>query len=153
MRGRNTGGALILALLVATPPATAAELQSVRTEKSFDDLVLAVEAAVAANGMVVVTRACASCGAASRGIEIPGNMVLGVFRNDFAVRMLEASVPAGIEAPVRFYLTEDDGGTASLHYRTPSEVFAPYDGEGLDELATELDAIFERIAADATAAS
>lgn len=41
--------------------------------------------------MFVVTRACASCGAAQRGITIPGNTVIGVFRNDFAVRMLEAS--------------------------------------------------------------
>jgi uncharacterized protein (DUF302 family) len=64
--------------------------------------------------------------------------------------MLQASVPAGIEAPIRFYVTEEEDGTASLHYRTPSDVFAPYDGDGLDAVAAELDTIFARIAADAT---
>jgi uncharacterized protein (DUF302 family) len=103
--------------------------------------------------MFVVTRASASKGAAGRGITIPGNMVLGVYRNDFAVRMLEASVPAGIEAPIRFYVTENSDGTASLGYRTPSAVFAPYEdgGASLAALAGELDAIFAAIAADAAA--
>jgi uncharacterized protein (DUF302 family) len=150
MRRRGVGKAWILMMLVAVTPTAAADLQSMRTEKSFDALVAAVEEAVTANEMIVVTRACASCGAASRAIRIPGNMVLGVFRNHFAVRMLQASVPAGIEAPIRFYVTEEEDGTASLHYRTPSDVFAPYDGDGLDAVAAELDTIFARIAADAT---
>lgn len=57
----------------------------------FEQLVESLEQAIEANGMFVVTRACASCGAAQRGITIPGNTVIGVFRNDFAVRMLEAT--------------------------------------------------------------
>ena len=75
-------------------------------------------------------------------------MVIGVFRPDFAVRMLEASIPAGIEAPVRFYITEEAGGTAALRYRSPSAVFAPYEdgGEALMTLAEELDVIFAKIA-------
>jgi uncharacterized protein (DUF302 family) len=94
--------------------------------------------------MFVVTRASASKGAASRGLTIPGNMVLGVYRNDFAVRMLEASIPAGIEAPIRFYVTENADGLASLSYRVPSAVFAPYEDGGavLAALAGELDRIF-----------
>ena len=100
--------------------------------------------------MGVVTRASASAGAAGRGVKIPGNMVVGVYRNDFAVRMLEASVPAGIEAPIRFYLTENADGTATLSYRAPSVVFAPYKGgDKLKALAGELDGIFAKIAADA----
>jgi uncharacterized protein (DUF302 family) len=102
--------------------------------------------------MFVVTRASASKGAASRGLTIPGNMVLGVYRNDFAVRMLEASIPAGIEAPIRFYVTENADGLASLSYRVPSAVFAPYEDGGavLAALAGELDRIFAAIAAQAS---
>jgi uncharacterized protein (DUF302 family) len=37
-----------------------------------------------------------------------------VFRNDYAVRMLEASIPAGIEAPLRFYVTENPDGQTRL---------------------------------------
>lgn len=116
-----------------------------KTAKSFDSLVADLKHAIAANEMGLVTQASASAGAARRGIEIPGNIVLGVFRNDFAVRMLAASVPAGIEAPLRFYVTENDDGTATLTYRMPSAVFAPYGNAALDRMARDLDAIFARI--------
>lgn len=56
--------------------------------------------------MTVVARASASRGAASRGVTIPGNAVVEVFRNDYAVRMLNESVAAGYEAPLRFYPVE-----------------------------------------------
>ena len=148
---------LVLALAVVAGPATAAlhaeadgGLETVATSKSFAELQTALEAAVKASGMVVVTRACASCGAAKRGVDIAGNMVVGVYRNDFAVRMLQASVPAGIEAPIRFYLTENDDGSASLSYRLPSKVFAPYGSGELDAMARELDAIWMTIIAAAT---
>jgi len=72
-----------------------------------------------------------------------------VFRNDFAVRMLKASVPAGIEAPLRIYVTENPDGSASLTYREPSAVFAPYGSPALDEIAKELDAVFRNIVRDA----
>ncbi len=82
---------------------------------------------------------------------IPGNMVIGVYRPDFAVRMLAASIPAGIEAPIRFYITENADGTATLSYKKPSAVFAPYTdgGAALTELAAELDRLFAKIANEA----
>ncbi len=119
------------------------------TKHSFDTLVGRVEQAVAANKMGLVAQASASRGASSRGVTIPGNAVLEVFRNDFAVRMLAASVPAGIEAPLRIYVTENADRTASITYRKPTAVFAPYGSKALDEMARELDPIFERIVRDA----
>jgi len=116
----------------------------------FSTLVSRLEAAVAKHKMGLVAQASASAGAAGRGIQIPGNAVLMVFRNDYAVRMLQASVPAGIEAPIRFYVTENADGTASLTYRTPSAVFAPYASAALNAMAAELDTVFEQIAHDAT---
>ena len=62
--------------------------------------------------------------------------------------MLAASVPAGIEAPLRFYIAENADGTATLTYRTPSSVFAPYGSSDLNAMAGELDTIFEKIASD-----
>lgn len=126
-----------------------ADARSLPTPHAFDALVERLERAIEANGMLLVAKASASAGAARSGITIPGNAVLMVFRNDFARRMLAASVPAGFEAPVRFYVTEDAGGTATLTWRPPSAVFAPYGSPALDALAAELDAIFEAIAADA----
>jgi len=63
--------------------------------------------------------------------------------------MLQASVPAGVEAPLRLYVTENADGSATLSYRTPSAIFAPYGNAKLDTVAKELDPIFERIASDA----
>lgn len=141
-------------LLVLAAGAVRADPPTVVIATGYDyaTLVKRLNAAVKANGMFVVTRASASAGAARRGVKIPGNMVVGVYRNDFAVRMLDASVPAGIEAPIRFYITEENDGTASLRYRKPSVLFGAYDGGAkLAALAAELDKIFAKIAADATA--
>lgn len=122
------------------------------TPHTFPDLVQKLETAIKDNKMALVNAASASDGAKAQGFTIAGNRVVGVYRNDFARRMLAASIPAGIEAPVRIYLTENADGTATLSYRTPMTVFAPYfDGAGADlrKVAEELEPIFARIADDA----
>ena len=119
------------------------------TEFGYPELLERLKEAVKAEDMFVVTEAGPSQAAKSRGIEIPGNRVVGVYRNDFAVRALRASTAAMIEAPIRFYVTEDTDGTATLSYKRPSFVFAPYADEGGEDLARvaeELDAIFQTIA-------
>lgn len=123
---------------------------TINTTHGFDALAGRVEKAVADHKMGLVAQASASRGAAARGVKIPGNLVLMVFRNDYAVRMLNASVPAGIEAPLRLYITENPDGTASLTYRISGAVFAPYGSQALDEMAKELDGIFQNIVRDAT---
>jgi uncharacterized protein (DUF302 family) len=126
---------------------------AIDTKQSYQQLNENLEAAVKAAKMGLVTSASASDGAKAAGVTIPGNRVVGVFRNDFARRMLGASASAGIEAPIRFYVTENTDGTATLSYKKPSFVFAPYVTEGgdqLKQLAVELDGIFEGIAAAAT---
>jgi len=121
--------------------------QVIRTGHSYQDLIGRLDTAVKANKMGVVTRASATEGAKKvLKMDIPGNMVVGVFHPRFAVRMLKASVPAGIEAPLRFYITANADNTATLTYRKPSSVFAPYENAELDKMAEELDAIFAKIA-------
>jgi len=87
--------------------------------------------------------------AAGQGIAIPGNAVLLVFNNAFARRMLAASVEAGIEAPLRIYVTQRADGRIAVAWPRPASVFAPYKSAALDAMAAELDALFERIVADA----
>ncbi len=156
---RSLGILLIGFLLWPGVPARAAAWDApagwsaIDTGHSYQALIARLDAAVKANKMGLVTRASATLGAKSLGKTIPGNMVVGVYRPDFAVRMLAASVPAGIEAPIRFYITENGDGTATLSYKKPSAVFAPYadGGAALRELAAELDAIFAKIAREAAA--
>jgi len=150
---------LLLAVLFAAP-AAAAELPDTRpgwvierTEQGYAELIENVDAAVAASSFNAVTRASATVGAKSLGQDIPGNMVVGVFAPQFAIRLLDASLAAGIEAPLRLYITENPDGTATLSYKTAGHVLAPYAAEGgrtLTALAAELDTILERIAEQAT---
>lgn len=136
---------------LAQPAFPFADARVERTSHRFAELVQRLERAVEANRMGLVARASASAGAAARNVTIPGNAVLMVFRNDFAVRMLNANLAAGIEAPIRFYVTENADGTATLSWRPPTAVFAPYRNADLDAMARELDPIFAKIAADAIA--
>ena len=155
----GTWAVLVAALALAVPVAANAQkgdteypfsgTRTVTTSQPFDAVVTRLEKAIEANKMGLVAQASASRGAASRGVKIRGNMVLMVFRNDYAVRMLQASVPAGIEAPIRLYVTENADGSASLTYRSPTAVFAPYGNRKLDEMAKELDVIFQNIVRDA----
>jgi uncharacterized protein (DUF302 family) len=156
--------ALTLAFLVTLPmvaPA-AAEIAPrpgwvvLHTDQPHAALVDAVKAAVGANGMNVVTEAGPTAAAANIGVTLPGNRVIGVFHVRYAVRILPLSTAAMIEAPIRFYVTEDAGGTATLAWKQPSHVFAPYadeGGEALAEVAAELDTVFAAIGAAATSAA
>jgi uncharacterized protein (DUF302 family) len=122
------------------------------TAKSFEVLLKDTRAAVKASGMFVVTQAGPTAAAKKRGITIPGNRIIGVFNNVFAVKVLETSTPAMIEAPIRLYITENENGTATLAYKSPTAIFSAYTDEGgqpLKTLATELDSIFASIAQDA----
>ena len=147
--------AALLALLPLSGPAFADSIAPregwavYETAYGYGELLERLHAAVRASGMAVVTEAGPTEAARARGENIPGNRVLGVFRNDFAVRAVRLAPAAMIEAPIRFYVTEDGDGTATLSYKTPSFVFAPYaDLGGLDlgALAAELDTIFAGIA-------
>ena len=77
--------------------------------KSYETLVDDTKAAVKENGLIVVTQAGPTKAAASRGITIPGNRVIGAFNNDYAVRVLETSTNAMIEAPIRFLRDRERG--------------------------------------------
>ncbi|WP_170605080.1 DUF302 domain-containing protein [Ruegeria arenilitoris] len=119
------------------------------SSKTYDTLVKDTVAAIKETGLIVVTQAGPTKAAAARGITIPGNRVIGAFNNDYAVRILATSTAAMIEAPIRFYVTENGDGTATLSYKTPSFVFSPYADEGgaaLGEIAAELDAKFLSVA-------
>ncbi len=122
---------------------------TIETKQPFDAYIKNLTKAIKANKMGIVAQACATCGAKAIGVTIPGNRVIMIFNPHFAVRMLEASTAAGVEAPLRLYVTENPDGTARLSYRLPTHVFAPYDVPALNDMARELDALIEKIVAAA----
>jgi uncharacterized protein (DUF302 family) len=123
------------------------------TPLPFDDLLARLERSILASGLLLIAKPSASHNAAARGIHIPGNAVLLAFNNDLALRLLKLSVPAGFEAPMRLYVTENPDHTASVTYRIPSALIAPYAEQNAEitHLAQDLDNLFAKIVADALA--
>lgn len=124
----------------------------INTDKSYATLVDDLRLAIVEADMLIVTEASPTAAAAERGETIPGNRVIGVFRNDYAVKIIRQSVPAMIEAPLRFYITEDSPNASTLSWKIPSTLLMPYDQENIDleNIANELDMLFQRIANNAT---
>lgn len=146
---RNLAAILLISWFVGIGQAGASAPLSgvitIKTQTPFEDYIGKLKVAIKANKLCVVAEACATCGAKAIGVAIPGNRVIMVFAPNFAVRMLKASVPAGIEAPLSLYVTEQPGGTAMLTYRLPSHTFASYATPALDQMAKDLDGIIGNI--------
>ena len=139
---------LALALAVwawSVPPAAAADTVTRVSRAPFSKVAEALEQSIAEQKMALVCHANAQRGAAARGVTIPGNQVMMVFRNDFAVRLLAADPKAGFEAPIRIYLYENPDGTATVTYLPPSAVFASYRHPAVRAVASELEPIFRTI--------
>lgn len=153
--------AVLLVLLLATAVPARAEnptpysgTQVIATDRPFDAYVDALTDAIKANNFNIVGLACANC--AIKGVFneiVPGNRVFLFFRPDYARRMLAASTAAGIEAPIRVYVTQAPDGDAVVTYRLPSHVFGAYEVDALTRMGEELDGQVEKILATAAGAS
>ena len=101
-------------------------------------------AAVAAVPMGLVAHINGQANCAKKGIEVPFDQILEIFRPDFAVKVWAADKRAGLDIPVRIHVCEADGATW-VACRLPSAVFAPYANPVLDGIGHELDGLFLRI--------
>ncbi len=104
-----------------------------------------IEAALAVP-MGLVAHINGQANAAKRGISVPADQILEIFRPDFAIRVWQAHKPAGIDIPLRIYLY-DAGGKTQVAFRTAMEVFAPYAKPELDAIAADIDPVFVGILA------
>lgn len=146
-------GAVLSAVLLGTAPMAiaATDIPTVtqrdgwavhHSDMTYSRLVDTLKEAVAESDLSVVTEAGPTQAAAKRGVDIPGNRVIGVFNNDYAVRILSVSTAAMIEAPLIMYVTEAQDGTATLSWKKPSRVYEPYmddGGKALQEAASSLE--------------
>ena len=140
--------------LRAENPTPYSGTQVIETGKPFLPYVEALKSSITDNDFVIVGLACATCAIKAKfGEDVPGNRVFLIFRPDFARRMLAASTAAGIEAPIRLYVTEAKDGTATVTHRLPSHVFGAYDVPALSEMGAELDVLVAKVLADAAAGS
>lgn len=161
MGSRLTGLAMLFVLMIGSTAPLHAEnptpysgTQIIETRKPFLPYVEALTASVKANNFGIIGLACATCAIKAKfGEEIPGNRVFLIFRPDFARRMLAASTAAGIEAPIRLYVTETSSSTATVTHRLPSHVFGAYEVPALTEMGAELDVLVAKVLADAASGS
>lgn len=138
--------ALVFGTPVFAPPADAQSERVTHVVRTpFQEVIATLHRAVEDQKMVLVCEADAQKGAKARGVEIRGNRVLMVFRNDFAVRLLAADPAAGYEAPIRIYVHENADGTTTVSYRTPSAIFAPYRHPEVRAVAAALEPIVKNI--------
>jgi uncharacterized protein (DUF302 family) len=113
---------------------------------SVDEAAEKLIAAIAAFPMGLVAHANGQANCARKGIDVPADQVLEVFRPDYAVKVWTAEKAAGIDIPLRIHLYEADGRTW-VAYRPATEVFKSYVNPQLDVLASELDVIFNQLLA------
>ena len=115
---------------------------SLSVDEAADKLI----AAVNAYPMGLVAHANGQANCAKKGMTVPADQVLEIFRPDYAVKVWAANKTAGIDIPLRIHLYEADGKTR-IAYRPATEVFKPYANPQLDVLGGELDAIFNQLLA------
>ena len=113
---------------------------------SVDEEAEKLIAAVNAYPMGLVAHANGQANCAKKGISVPADQVLEVFRPDYAVKVWAAEKAAGIDIPLRIHLYEA-GGKTWVAYRPAAEVFKPYVNPQLDVLGGELDVIFNQLLA------
>lgn len=113
---------------------------SLSTDEAAEKLIAAITAYPM--GLVAHINGQANC--AKKGITVPADQILEVFRPDYAIKVWAADKAAGIDIPLRIYLYEQDGRTWVAH-RPASEVFLSYANPQLNILGGELDTIFTQL--------
>jgi uncharacterized protein (DUF302 family) len=67
----------------------------------------------------------------------------------FAIRMTQHDIRAGLYAPLRVLVYEDEGGKTCVEYDRPSSLFGQFGNAGVTEVATMLDRKLEQLVAEA----
>lgn len=116
---------------------------SLGSSYALTEAVRRVEKAVRANGLTLV-QTVNSGGRGQTGVS-----VILVSSSDYWGRILKVNQLAGMEMPIRIYVTDTGNRTSAVIYRAPSSIFALYDSPELDRIATDLDQVFAKIVDDA----
>lgn len=119
-------------------------MKEIRLSVSADEAAKILSEAVTSYPMGLVAHVNGQANCAKKGIEVPPDQILEVFRPDFAVRVWRADKAAGIDIPLRIHIYGQGPDTVVV-FRSPSEVFAPYGNADLMAIAAELEPIFDQI--------
>lgn len=115
-------------------------MELIKSKFGFKETMDALEDAVKANGLGIVSKIDAQANLKKIGMDIRGNAILEVFSPKYAKMLFNANIKAGIEPPLRIYIFDDNDGTHVEYYK-PSEIFSKWNINVLNEL----DSIFNKI--------
>lgn len=119
--------------------------EQVVSRYDFDETLTRLQRAIDLSPLEIVMRLSVGREAAVQGAAVAGNEVWGLYSPDYAVRIAQASLRAGFEAPLRLYVLESSEGDVLVRYKRPTRLFAPYGSAELDATARGLDFIFAGI--------
>ena len=68
----------------------------------------------------------------------------------FAIQMTQHDIRAGLYAPLRILVYEDEGGKTCVEYDRPSSLFGQFGNASVTEVATMLDRKLEQLVAEAS---
>jgi uncharacterized protein (DUF302 family) len=117
---------------------------SQRLAIDVDEAVRLLMEGIAAAPLALVAHINGQANAAKRGLQVPADQILEVFRPDFAVRVWAADKRAGIDIPLRIHVYDAGGATVVAH-RPPSEIFRAYANPSLDEVVADLAPLLARV--------
>ncbi|MFQ6046097.1 MAG: DUF302 domain-containing protein [Gemmatimonadales bacterium] len=140
------GGLLLTAArpLGAQAPRPAPEyLVTVSSTLGFDETVRALKQAIEGENLMVVHEINPQQMLRMVGVRTGGMRQILFFHPRYMKRILEANRNGGIEPPLKLLVMEAPNGSVMVRYHDPVHQLAAY--EGLEDVATELRAVIERI--------
>jgi len=138
----------ILALLVLTPSANAAELITKKSAYTVSETVDRLAAAVEAAGARVFARVDHAAGAQSVGKDLRPTQMLMFGNPKLGTPALQAAQSAGLDLPLRAVVYQDAAGEVFLAYHFPSTLSAvhgiPADAEVLARMTGALNKLTDK---------
>lgn len=121
-------------------------MKTITTNLATEAVVAKLMEGIESENMRIVAHINGQANAAKMGKEVPADQILEVFRPDFAIRVWQTCKAAGHDIPLRIHIYEE-GEAVKVSCRMPSDVFAPFNSDALNDIGTELDKIFNNILA------
>lgn len=116
----------------------------VTIDKSYDDVVKAIEAAIKRNNLLIIGEPNYKAMQRMVGKTIRGAKAYFLFRPDLGTPIFANDYNAAMEIPLKILIYEPEEGKTVVRWKKPTSCFDDYSKE-LNELGKKLDALLEDI--------
>ncbi len=145
------GSAIFVVTLAAAAPSAAQQgpppppdfLVTVPSAHDFETTLAMLKQAIEGENLMVVHEVNPQQMLRMVGMRVPGMRQIFFFHPRYMKQILAINRSGGIEPPLKLIVMERPNGRVMVRYHDPVHQFAPY--PGLEEVATELRAVFETI--------